>query len=41
MAQYMANGNCPDMLRPFNLRRFEQNRLMGETAALMCYSPDN
>jgi sarcosine oxidase subunit beta len=29
------------MLKPFHLRRFEQHRLMGETAALMNYSPDN
>lgn len=41
LAQFMASGNCPDMLKPFNLRRFEQHRLMGETAALMDYSPDN
>jgi len=41
MAQFMATGNCPDILKPFNLRRFEQHRLMGETAALMDYSPDN
>ena len=41
MAQFMATGNCPDMLKPFTLRRFEQHRLMGETAALMDYSPDN
>ncbi len=41
LAQFMATGNCPDMLKPFNLRRFEQHRLMGETAALMDYSPDN
>jgi sarcosine oxidase subunit beta len=41
MAQFMASGNCPDMLKPFHLRRYEQHRLMGETAALMSYSPDN
>jgi sarcosine oxidase subunit beta len=41
MAQFMASGNCPDMLKPFHLRRYEQHRLMGETAALMNYSPDN
>jgi len=41
MARFMATGNCPDMLRPFNLRRFGQHRLMGETAALVNYSPDN
>ena len=41
MAQFMASGNCPDMLKPFSLRRFEQHRLMGETAALVNYTPDN
>lgn len=41
LAQFMASGNCPDILKPFNLRRFEQHRLMGETAALMDYTPDN
>jgi sarcosine oxidase subunit beta len=41
MAQFMATGNCPDMLKPFALSRFQQHRLMGETAALMSYSPDN
>ena len=41
MAQYMASGNCPEMLKPFSLNRFEQNRLMGETAALVNYTPDN
>ncbi|UCF91049.1 MAG: FAD-dependent oxidoreductase [Desulfobacterales bacterium] len=41
MARFMATGNCPDMLKPFTLRRFAQHRLMGETAALMSYSPDN
>jgi sarcosine oxidase subunit beta len=41
MAQFMASGNCPDMLKPFTLRRYEQHRLMGETAALVNYSPDN
>ena len=41
MAQFMATDKCPDMLKPFNLRRFERHRLMGETAALVNYSPDN
>ncbi len=41
MAQFMASGDCPRMLKPFSLRRFEQHRLMGETAALVNYSPDN
>jgi sarcosine oxidase subunit beta len=41
MAQYMASGHCPEMLKPFNLRRYENHRLMGETAALVSYTPDN
>ena len=41
MARYMATGNCPDMLKPFNLSRYEKHRLMGETAAPVNYSPDN
>ncbi|MFP4349204.1 MAG: FAD-dependent oxidoreductase [Thermodesulfobacteriota bacterium] len=41
MAAYMAGGNCPEILKPFNLRRYENHRLMGETAALVNYTPDN
>ncbi len=41
MAQYMAEGRCPEILKPFALERYEQHRLMGETAALVSYSPDN
>ena len=41
MAQFVATGSCPENLRPFGLRRFEQHRLMGETAALVNYTPDN
>jgi sarcosine oxidase subunit beta len=41
VAQFMAEGRCPDILKPFHLRRYEQHRLMGETAALVNYSPDN
>jgi sarcosine oxidase subunit beta len=41
MAAFLATGDRPSMLRPFHLRRFEQHRLMGETAALVQYSPDN
>jgi sarcosine oxidase subunit beta len=41
MAAFMASGNCPDMLKPFNLRRYENHQLMGETAALVSYTPDN
>lgn len=41
MAQFMATGECPDILNPFTLRRFEQHRLMGETPAVVEYSPNN
>jgi sarcosine oxidase subunit beta len=41
MARFMATGNCPDMLKPFTLSRYKQHRLMGETAALVNYTPDN
>ncbi len=41
MASYMAEGECPSILKPFHLRRYEQHHLMGETAALVNYAPDN
>ena len=41
MAEYMATNECPDMLKPFALKRYEEHKLMGETAALVNYSPDN
>ena len=41
MARFVSTGQCPDILKPFALKRFEQHRLMGETAALVSYSPDN
>ena len=41
MAQFMATNDCPDILKPFGLRRFEQHRLMGETATPINYGPNN
>lgn len=41
MAEYMATNECPDMLKPFALKRYEEHKLMGETAAIVNYSPDN
>ena len=41
MAAFISEGSRPDILKPFHLRRFERHRLMGETAALVEYSPDN
>jgi sarcosine oxidase subunit beta len=37
----MATDQCPEILKPFKLKRFEEHRLMGETAALVDYTPDN
>jgi sarcosine oxidase subunit beta len=41
MAQYMSHGECPDILKPFSLNRFEQFRLQGETASPVSYGPWN
>ncbi|MGD9042190.1 MAG: FAD-binding oxidoreductase [Desulfobacterales bacterium] len=41
MAQFMAANKCPEMIKPFALSRYKQHRLMGETAALVNYTPDN
>ncbi len=41
MAAYMATNTCPDILKPFVLKRYQEHKLMGETAALVNYSPDN
>jgi sarcosine oxidase subunit beta len=41
MAQFMARAECPEMLKPFSLRRFEQYRPTGETAGAFGYGPWN
>ncbi|MEH0021524.1 MAG: FAD-dependent oxidoreductase [Desulfobacter sp.] len=41
MAEFMATNTCPDILKPFNLKRYQEHKLMGETAALVSYTPDN
>ncbi len=41
LAEFMATGSCPDILKPFHLRRFEKHRFMGETAEIVNYSPNN
>lgn len=41
MAQFMAAQQCPDILKPFSLDRFENHRLMGETATPVYYGPWN
>ncbi len=39
MAQFMASGKCPAMLKPFTLRRYEDHHLMGEIASPVNYGP--
>ena len=41
MAQWMATGACPEILRPFHLNRFRQYDLQKETASTMYYTPWN
>lgn len=41
MAEFMATGQCPEILKPFTVRRFENHRLMGETAGAISYGPWN
>lgn len=41
MAQFIAEDEAPDILKPFALKRYQQHKLMGETAALVSYTPDN
>jgi len=41
MAQYIASGERPDILKPFTLKRYEKNQLIGEIAAPVYYGPWN
>lgn len=41
LAEYIARNECPAILRPFSPERFENHRLMGETAATVSYSANN
>ena len=41
MAEFMSSGRCPDILKPFTLRRYEDHRLMGEIAGPVNYGPWN
>jgi sarcosine oxidase, subunit beta len=41
MAEFMASGQCPEILKPFVLRRFEEHRLLGEIATPVEYGPWN
>jgi len=41
LAQFMATGQCPDLLTPFTRRRFETGRFLGEIAGPAFYGPWN
>jgi len=41
MAQFIATGSCPEILRPFRLRRFQDCRFLGEIATPVNYGPWN
>jgi sarcosine oxidase subunit beta len=41
MAEYIATAECPDILKPFTLGRFQRFRPMGETAGAIGYGPWN
>ena len=41
MAEYMATETCPEILKPFTLRRFERFQPQGETAGAVGYGPWN
>jgi sarcosine oxidase subunit beta len=41
MDQYMAAGSCPEILKPFSLRRYQENRFLGEIATPVNYGPWN
>ena len=41
MARFMATGECPGILAPFSVHRFEEHRLMGETAGPVDYGAWN
>jgi sarcosine oxidase, subunit beta len=41
VAEFMVSGRCPEILKPFALRRFEKHRLLGEIATPVEYGPWN
>jgi sarcosine oxidase, subunit beta len=41
VAEWMAKGECPDILKPFHVRRFQEFDLQKETASTMYYTPWN
>jgi len=41
LARFMAQERCPDVLKPFTLKRYKENRLMGEISTPVSYGPWN
>jgi sarcosine oxidase subunit beta len=41
LAHFMATALCPEILQPFTLRRYHENRFMGEIATPVYYGPWN
>jgi len=41
LAEYIAAENCPEILKPFTLKRYENNRMIGEIASPVYYGPWN
>ncbi len=41
MAQFMATGLCPEILKPFSFRRYQEHRFLGEIATPVNYGPWN
>jgi sarcosine oxidase, subunit beta len=41
LAQFMSTGECPEILKPFSVRRYERHRLMGEISGATSYGPWN
>jgi sarcosine oxidase subunit beta len=41
LAQFMATGSCPDTLKPFTRRRYQECRFIGEIAGPVYYGPWN
>ncbi len=41
LAEFMATGLCPEILKPFGLRRYQENRLLGEISTPVNYGPWN
>lgn len=41
LAEFIATGKCPDMLKPFSLKRYERHEMIGEISSPVYYGPWN